>query len=96
MTAPILTSSPAGAEIWRVPAASAWSSVETLSVSMVTRRSPTLTESPLFLCHVEMTALVMDSPALGTLISKAMMGRGKDERGGRGRWPLEITRELMR
>jgi len=45
---------------------------------------------------VEMTALVMDSPALGTLISKAMMGRGKDERGVWGRGPLEITRELMR
>jgi hypothetical protein len=38
----------------------------------VTRRSPGCTVAPSALCHVEMTALVMLSPALGTLISEGM------------------------
>ena len=68
MVAPILTSSPGIAAMVTVPVASAVISVETLSVSTVTSRSPLLTVAPLATCQAEMTAEVMDSPTEGTVI----------------------------
>jgi hypothetical protein len=68
MVAPILTSSPDWAVMVMMPDASAVISVETLSVSTVTRRSPLFTVAPLATCQEEMTAEVMDSPTVGTVI----------------------------
>ena len=68
IVAPIFTSSPGWAAIVRTPVASAVISVETLSVSTVTSRSPVFTVAPLAACQVEITAEVMDSPTEGTVI----------------------------
>lgn len=71
-TVPIATSSPSGVRICRVPSCSASSSVDTLSVSRVTRTSPFETASPSALCHWATFAEVTDSPAFGMITSNAM------------------------
>ena len=52
-----------------VPDSSASSSVDTLSVSRVTRAAPLLTVSPFATCHAATFAEVTDSPAAGTMTS---------------------------
>ena len=71
-TVPMATSSPSGVRICRVPSCSASSSVDTLSVSRVTRTSPFETASPSALCHWATFAEVTDSPAFGMITSNAM------------------------
>ena len=69
-TSPIFTSAPATALIRKMPAASAVISVETLSVSSVSRASPLLTASPSFFSHAEIMPLVTDSPTAGIFTSR--------------------------
>src|SRR5438034_5853967 len=73
-TSPILTSWPSGTFVSSRPAFSATISVETLSVSSVKSGSPSLTNSPDFLCQTDTTPLVIDSPTAGILTSIAMRG----------------------
>lgn len=80
-TAPIGASAPSGTRISSTPLSSASRSVETLSVSSVTRVSPLATGSPAFLCHAATVAVVMDSPKLG--IRMSLMG---------GRWVQDCAR----
>ena len=79
--APIGASAPSGTRISSTPLSSASRSVETLSVSSVTRVSPLATVSPAFLCHAATVAVVMDSPKLG--IRMSLMG---------GRWVQDCAR----
>lgn len=71
-TAPMGASAPSGTRISSMPSSSASRSVETLSVSSVTRVSPLATASPEPLCHAATVAAVMDSPKLG--IRMSLMG----------------------
>ena len=92
MTVPIETSSPSPMRISSVPSAAASSSVETLSVSKVTRMSPFFTASPFFRCQRATLAEVMDSPAAGTLTSSDMEVRsGKLDFEGLGQQGLELA-----
>lgn len=79
--APMGASAPSGTRISSTPLSSASRSVETLSVSSVTRVSPLATGSPAFLCHAATVAVVMDSPKLG--IRMSLMG---------GRWVQDCAR----
>ena len=79
MSAPIGTSSPSPTRISRTPSAAASSSLETLSVSSVTRMSPLWTMSPFALCQRATLAEVTDSPEAGTLTSVLMKVEGMDE-----------------
>ena len=79
MSAPIGTSSPSPTRISRTPSAAASSSLETLSVSSVTRMSPLWTMSPFALCQRATLAEVTDSPEAGTLTSVLMEMEGMDE-----------------
>ena len=78
---PMGASAPSGTRISSTPLSSASRSVETLSVSSVTRVSPLATVSPAFLCHAATVAVVMDSPKLG--IRMSLMG---------GRWVQDCAR----
>ena len=69
ITAPMDTSIPSGERMLSTPSASASSSAETLSVSRVTRVSPSRTPSPSRLCHCAMVAEAIDSPAAGTFMT---------------------------
>ena len=73
-TAPMATSSPSGEMIFRTPLRSAVISVEILSVSSVSSRSPSFTWSPSAACHWAIRPLVIDSPTVGILTSKLMVG----------------------
>src|SRR5690606_27332300 len=82
-TVPIATSLPSGTRILRTPDSSASSSVETLSVSSVTRTSPLLTAEPSGLCQRATFAVVMESPAAGTFTSISLP---EVEAAGAGGW----------
>src|SRR5436190_18169158 len=71
-TSPILTSWPSGTFVSSRPGFSATISVETLSVSSVSSGSPSLTNSPDFLCQTETTPLVIDSRTAGIFTSMTM------------------------
>src|SRR5579883_2285536 len=72
-TPPTLTFAPSGTRISEsTPAAVAFTSSVTLSVSSSMTGSSTATVSPIFLSHFATVASVTDSPSAGTLISVAI------------------------